>query len=46
MKSRTTLTTIILVGLSLGNVATGALPDPGVSIVPGRTASIQSANAA
>ena len=38
MKLRTTLAAIFLVSLSLSNVATAALPDPGVSIVPGRTA--------
>ncbi len=38
MKSRITLATIILVILGLGNFATAALPDPGVTIVPGRTA--------
>ena len=38
MKLRSTLAAIILVSLSLSNVATAALPDPGVSIVPGRTA--------
>jgi nicotinamidase-related amidase len=38
VKLRTTLATIILVSISQSNLVTAALPDPGVSIVPGRTA--------
>jgi len=38
MKTRITLLTILLASLSFTNVATAALPDPGVAIVPGRTA--------
>jgi nicotinamidase-related amidase len=38
MKTRITLATILLATLGFTNVATAALPDPGVTIVPGRTA--------
>ena len=38
MKSRITLTAIILASIGLANVSAAALPDPGVTIVPGRTA--------
>jgi nicotinamidase-related amidase len=38
MKSRTTLAAFVLATVGLVNVSTAALPDPGVTIVPGRTA--------
>ena len=38
MKARITLATILLATLGFTNIATAALPDPGVTIVPGRTA--------
>jgi nicotinamidase-related amidase len=38
MKARITLATILLATLGITNIATAALPDPGVTIVPGRTA--------
>jgi len=38
MKSRITLATVLLAIISVINVATAQLPDPGVTIVPGRTA--------
>ena len=38
MKTRITLATILLATLGFSNIATAALPDPGVTIVPGRTA--------
>ena len=38
MKSRITLATIVLAIIGVINVSTAALPDPGVTIVPGRTA--------
>jgi len=38
MKARFTITAIILAAIGLVSTATAALPDPGVEIVPGRTA--------
>jgi len=38
MKSRTTLAALILAIVSFVNIAAAALPDPGVTIEPGRTA--------
>jgi len=38
MKTLITLATILLATIGLSNIATAALPDPGVTIVPGRTA--------
>ena len=38
MKTRITLATILFATLGFSNIAIAALPDPGVTIVPGRTA--------
>jgi nicotinamidase-related amidase len=38
MKARLTLSTIILAAVAVTGIAAAALPDPGVTIVPGRTA--------
>jgi nicotinamidase-related amidase len=38
MKARTTMAAIVLAAIGFAGTATAALPDPGVDIVPGRTA--------
>ncbi len=38
MKARLTMTAVILAAIGFASTATAALPDPGVDIVPGRTA--------
>ena len=38
MKARLTMTAVILAAVGFASTATAALPDPGVDIVPGRTA--------
>ena len=38
MKTRSTLTAVILATIGFASTVTAALPDPGVTIVPGRTA--------
>ena len=38
MKARLTMTAVILAAIGFAGTATAALPDPGVDIVPGRTA--------
>ncbi len=38
MKVRLTMTAFILAAIGFSNVATAQLPDPGVTIVDGRTA--------